>query len=99
MHGLDAALLPRVAQHRQLPAAGGAKGDAAFASAPDDTAYDKQPRVEQRRGVRILRVFEERRVDRTGRVVQSEEDDTPAGPDRRCLRGDLDAGDEDLGLA
>src|SRR5690606_19812387 len=34
--------------------------------------------------------------DGAGRVVERGEDDAPARPDRRGLRGDLDAGDQDL---
>ena len=55
--------------------------------------------MEDRCGVRTLGVLEERRVDRAGRVVEGQEDDPPAGPDRRGLGGHLDPGDEHLGLA
>ena len=51
------------------------------------------------RGVAGLRVLEERRVDRTGGVVEGQEDDPPAGPDRRGLGRHLDPGHQHLGPA
>ena len=46
-----------------------------------------------------LGVLEERRVDRAGGVVEGQEDDPATGADRRGLGGDLDPGDQQLGLA
>jgi hypothetical protein len=50
-------------------------------------------------GVGTLGVLEEGGVDRAAGVVEGDEHDPLAGPDRRRLGGDLHAGDEHLGLA
>ena len=90
---------PDRVQLGQLPGAGGAQGDAAAAGTAQLAADDQQPGAEHGGGVGALGVLEERRVDRAGAVVEGEEDDPATGPDRRGLGGDLDPGDQQLGLA
>ena len=99
VHRVDAGPLPERVQPGQLPAAGGAQRDAAAAGTAQLAADDQQPGVEDRGGVGTLGVLEERRVDRPGGVVEGQEDDPAPGPDRRGLGGDLDPGDQQLGLA
>ena len=98
-HRVDAGALPERVQPGQLPAAGGAQGDAAAAGTAELAADHQQPGVEDGGGVGTLGVLEERRVDRAGGVVEGQEDHPAPGPDRRGLGGDLDPGDQQLGLA
>ena len=69
------------------------------AGAAQVTAHDEQPGAEDGRGVGALGVLEERGVDRAGGVVEGQEDDPAARPDRWGLGGDLDPGDQQLGAA
>ena len=62
--------LPGGVEVGQHPAPGGAQRHPARTRAPYLASDHQQPGVEQRRGVRPLRVLEERRVDRPARVVE-----------------------------
>ena len=64
-----------------------------------DPAHQQQPGREDGAGVRTLHVVEERGVHRPGAVVQGQEDDPAAGPDRRGLGGHLHSGDQQLAPA
>src|SRR5680860_1443941 len=98
-HCLDALVLPDLVERGQLPAAGRAQRDSVSAGAAKLSSHQQQPGMEHRRGVRTLRVLEERRVHRTGRVVEGQEDDPPHRADRWGLGGHLHPGNEEGGLA
>src|SRR4051812_21929088 len=99
VHRLDPLAVPERGQHRQLPAAGGPQRDAAVARTAELAADHEQPGVEDGGGVGALGVLEEGRVHWPRRVVEGQEDDPASGADRRGLGGDLDPGDQQLGLA
>lgn len=87
-------LCPQVANDTKIPASGGADRDSTRTSPPYNPSNEQEPPLEDRPGIGLLRVLEEGRVDRTGRIVDGDEYHPLTRADRRCLRCDLDSGDQ-----
>ena len=99
VHGVHALGPPQVVQRPEVPGAGRPQRDPAAAGAAQLPADDEQPGAEDRGGVGALHVLEEGRVDRAGGVVEGQEDDPAARPDRRGLGGHLHPGHQQLAAA
>ena len=82
----------------EVPCSGRAQRHSTRTGAAQDTAHQHRPGPEHRRGIRTLHVGEERRVYRTGRVIEGQEDDPTPTANRWSLGRHLDAGNQNLGV-